>query len=127
MTDSTKYANDLKRKQEDKEISHKRRMEDAGFVEGTPDMKSAMQEMQKASNSYPPDIPKLVSLKAAKESPPGGSKPPSNEIGARDDALPKRDFSKMQFLDDGMKKGGKIDLKNCKVSTHVPSKKKGGW
>ena len=108
MTDSTKYAISLKRKYEDKDISNRRRMEDSGFKEGTPSMERAVKMMHKAGNSYPPDIPKLVSLKAAKESPPGGSRPPSDEIGARDDAQPKRDFSKMQFLDEGMKKGGKV-------------------
>ena len=92
------YARDLKRKYEDKDLSTRRRMEDSGFKEGTPDMERAVKMMHKAGNSYPPDIPKLVSLKDAKE----------DEINAKNAAQPKRDFSKMQFLDEGMKKGGKV-------------------
>jgi hypothetical protein len=128
MTDLTKYARDLKRKYEDKDISNRRRMEDSGFIEGTPSMERAVKMMHKAGNSYPPDIPKLISLKAAKESPPGGSRPPSDEIGARDDAQgPDKFQPRYSEGDFGMKKGGKVNLKDCKISTHVPSKKHGNW
>jgi hypothetical protein len=100
------YARDLKRKYEDKDLSTRRRMEDSGFKEGTPNMERAVKMMHKAGNSYPPDIPKLVSLKDAKESTPGGSKPFPNYDFKQ---AKQKDFSKMQFLDDeGMKKGGKV-------------------
>jgi len=105
MTDLTKYARSLKRKYEDKDLFYKRMMEDSGFKENTPDMERAVQMMHKAGNSYSPDIPKLVSLKASKESPLGGSKPfPDYDFKQSK----QKDFSKMQFLDDSMKKGGSV-------------------
>jgi len=105
MTDSTKYARSLKRNYKDRVRDDERLMEDSGFIEGTPDMERAMKQMQKAGNNYAPDIPKLVSLKASKESPLGGSKPfPDYDFKQSK----QKDFSKMQFLDDSMKKGGSV-------------------
>jgi len=105
MTDLTKYARSLKRNYKDRVRDDERLMEDSGFIEGTPDMERAMKQMQKAGNNYAPDIPKLVSLKASKESPPGGSKPfPDYDFKQSK----QKDFSKMQFLDDSMKKGGSV-------------------
>jgi hypothetical protein len=120
MTNPTKlalYARDLKRKQEDTDLGFDRKVEDIGFEKGTRNFDIAKKQYQRSFGAYPSDIPKLVSLRAAKE----------DEISAKDAAPPKRDFSKMQFLDDGMKKGGKVNLKNCKISTHAPSKKQPSW
>jgi hypothetical protein len=105
MTDLTKYARSLKRNYKDRVRDDERLMEDSGFIKGTPGMERAMKQMQKAGNNYAPDIPKLVSLKASKESPLGGSKPfPDYDFKQSK----QKDFSKMQFLDEGMKKGGKV-------------------
>ena len=114
MTNYTKptklalYARDLKRKQEDTDLKLARKAEDYGFKEGTRDSNTVKKQLRESFDRegrqgfdiYPPapDIPKLVSLRAAKE----------DEISAKNAAPPKRDFSKMQFLDEGMKKGGKV-------------------
>jgi hypothetical protein len=122
------YARDLKRKKEDIERNLTRKIEDYGFEEGTRDFDTAKNQVKRsvdpAFGDYrSPDVPKLVSLRAAKDN---NSTPQYGQIPSLDET-PKRDFSKMQFLDDGLKKGGKINLKDCKVTTHVPSKKHGDW
>jgi len=103
LTNLGLYARDLKRKKEDIERNLTRKIEDYGLEEGTRDFDTAKKQVKTgfgpaADNFRSPDIPKLVSLRAAKE----------DEISAKNAAPPKRDFSKMQFLDDSMKKGGKV-------------------
>ena len=103
LTNLGLYARGLKRKQEDVDRRLSRKVEDYGFEEGTRDFNTAKYQVKRsvgpAVDDYrSPDVPKLVSLRAAKE----------DEISAKNAAPPKRDFSKMQFLDDGMKKGGKV-------------------
>jgi hypothetical protein len=60
------YAENLKRDYEEKEKPYRKRMQESGFTEDTPGMDRAMKAMKKAANLNSPDIPKLVSLRAAK-------------------------------------------------------------
>ena len=107
------YAENLKRAYEEKEKPYRKRMQESGFTEDTPDMDRAMKLMKKAANLNSPDIPKLVSLRAAKydnaASDYGRSyeRPSKNEQADDSDASDKFQPRRSEG-DFGMKKGGKV-------------------
>ena len=107
------YARNLKRAYEEKEKPYRKRMQESGFTEDTPDMDRAMKAMKKAANLNSPDIPKLVSLRAAKydnaASDYGRSyeQPSKNEKSDDSDASDKFEARRSEG-DFGMKRGGKV-------------------